>query len=883
MLTHIRHRSCWLLSLIATCAVMLGWTPPAMAQGGASGTVSGTVTRRADGSRLSGASVSVQGTGISAFSGTDGRFTLQRVPAGSRTLLFRTLGYRPHTVAVEVTAGANQTVDVGLEAQAITLGEVVVEAPSRAPERVVEAPAAVAVVDQALARANSVTGQLPLALATTPGVDVVQSGVHDFNVNPRGFNSSLNRRVLVLQDGRDLALALLGAQEWNALSVPLEDMGRLEMVRGPGSALYGANAFSGVLDITTPTAREVVGTKLTLAGGELSTARGDLRHAGLMSEGRLGYRVNVGYSRSDTWTRSRTRLDGGDFLAEYAAATNQAVNRPAPGFELRPLNGQTRDAATGAATGERDPLEALYGTLRVDWYADNGSVATVDGGAAQIQNEVLVTGIGRVQITKAIRPWARLAWAAPHYNVMAWYSGRNSIEPQTSLGTGLALQEKSAILHLEGQFNQGFLQDRARVVMGASARRYQVDSKGTILAPADDDRSDQYYSVYGQVEYRPDPRLRLVATGRFDKSDLFDAQFSPRGGLVVSPNERHSFRLTVSRAFQVPNYSEFFLRLPVAPPTASPGTLERSLEGYFAAIRANFGADPTLPATPTDIPWDFDSLTPALALGNSGLDVEKVTAWEVGYKGNVSGRIYVGLDVFTNRLRDFVTDLLPAAVALNPDYPAYLLTDGGTDIPQTLTDVDAYLASRGIPATHPLRAAIPQLRGGYNQLDAALVQRGLLATLPGGQRAIVLSIANAGRVREQGVELNVGYLVSDELRVEGSYTFFNFKQAQGILSGDQVLPNTPKHKGTLTLAYSGAQGLDLNLTLRRQTAFSWAAGVFSGFVDWSQIVDVSAGYRVNDHLRVHAIATNVLDQQRFQMYGGSVIGRRVIAGVTATF
>jgi len=872
------------LALVAImCAVLLLNAPPVAGQAGGSGTVSGTVRRRADGSRLSGVSVFAKGTAASAVTGVDGRFTLHRVPEGRLGLVFRSFGYRPEETTVDVAAGGAHTVDFALEAQPVMLGEVEVTAPSRAPERVVEAPAAVATVDAALARAISVTGQVPIALATMPGVDVVQSGVHDFNVNPRGFNSSLNRRVLVLQDGRDLALALLGSQEWNALSLPMEDMGRIEMVRGPGSALYGANAFSGVLDIATPTAREVVGTKLTMAGGALSTGRGDLRHAGLLSEGRLGYRVNVGYSRSDTWTRSRTRFDGSDFIAEYAAVTDQTVNRPAPGFELRPLNGQTRDAATGAVTGERDPLETVYGSARLDWYTDNGSVATIDGGAAQVQNEVLVTGIGRVQISKAIRPWARLAWAARNYNLMAWYSGRNSLEPQHSLGTGLLLEEKSAILHIEGQYNRRLLSDRARVVLGASARQYNVDSEGTILAAADDNRSDRYYSVYGQLEYRPDPKLRAVATARFDDSDLFDPQFSPKAGLVLSPNDRHSFRLTVSRAFQTPNYAEFFLRLPAAPPTTSPRTLERSLEGYFATIRANFGADPNLPATPTDLPWNFDSLTSALALGNAGLDVEKVTAWEAGYKGSLSRRIYVGLDLFTNRLTDFVTDLLPAAVALNPAYPPYLLTDGGTNIPQTLVNVDAYLASRGLPPTHPLRAAIPQLQGGYGQLDAALVQRGLLATLPGGGRAIVLSTANAGRVREQGVELNVGVLLTDELRAEGSYTFFDFDQPTGILSGDQVLPNTPKHKGTLTLAYAGAQGLDLNLTLRRQTAFSWAAGVFSGFVDWSQTVDVSAGYRVNDNLRVHAIATNVFDQQRFHLYGGSVIGRRVIAGATATF
>ena len=147
----------------------------------------------------------------------------------------------------------------------------------------------------------------------------------------------------------------------------------------------------------------------------------------------------------------------------------------------------------------------------------------------------------------------------------------------------------------------------------------------------------------------------------------------------------------------------------------------------------------------------------------------------------------------------------------------------------------------------------------------------------------MLSIANAGQVTERGVELAVGYQLTNELRAEGSYTFFNFDEPKGILSGDQVLPNTPEHKGTFTLAYTGAQGLDLNFPLRRQTAYQWAAGVFSGLVDWSQTVDLSAGYRVSDNLRAHAIATNVFDQQRFHIYGGSVIGRRVVAGVTATF
>src|SRR3970282_2707939 len=101
-------------------------------------------------------------------------------------------------------------------------------------------------------------------------------------------------------------------------------------VRGHGAPLYGAIAFAGVVNINTPAAREVVGTKVTLAGGELSTLRADLRQAGLISMGRLGYRVNFGYNRSDTWTRSRTARDSSDSRAEYAEGTAAPITPATP-------------------------------------------------------------------------------------------------------------------------------------------------------------------------------------------------------------------------------------------------------------------------------------------------------------------------------------------------------------------------------------------------------------------------------------------------------------------------------------------------------------------------------------------------------------------------
>jgi iron complex outermembrane receptor protein len=341
-----------------------------------------------------------------------------------------------------------------------------------------------------------------------------------------------------------------------------------------------------------------------------------------------------------------------------------------------------------------------------------------------------------------------------------------------------------------------------------------------------------------------------VVAGRFDKGDLFDGQFSPKGALVYSPNERHSLRVTVNRAFQTPNYSELFLRAGAGRPA--------NLSALEAGLRAS-PLGPALAGVPSGTLFTTSPAVPVLALGNGNLTVERVTGFEAGYKGNLSSKLYVEVDVYHNRLSNFVTDLLPG---VNPSFGSW------TSPTQVPTQFRA-----------PLEAAVRQQLLAANQPIAA----NGLTRLANGSTAIVLSYANAGKVKEQGVEFAAGYLLTDEVRVEGSYTFFDFDAPEGTAAGDKVLPNTPKHKGTLSVQYAGAQGLDLGVTVRRQTAFEWAAGVFSGFVDWSQTVNLNAGYQVGNNLRVHAIATNVLDQKRFHIYGGSVIGRRVIAGVTATF
>ncbi len=862
--------------LCFTLLFLILFPRPALTQ--ETGTVTGTVTRASEGGPISSVSVTVQSTGQSAVTNTEGKYTLRRVPAGPQTIVFRWLGYRPTQADVVVEPGQTVTADAVLEAVTISLAEIVVEGASRAPERIVEAPAAISVVPPEVLQNTSITGQAPVALQSVPGVDVVQSGVNDFNVNARGFNSTLNRRMLVLQDGRDLAIAFLGSQEWNGMTQPLDELGKVEVVRGPGSALYGANAFSGVVNITTPTAREVLGTKVTVAGGELETFRTDLRHAGLLAGDRLGYRISGGYNRSDTWSRSRTLRNGTSLQQEYAPATDEPIPLAR---EVRPLFGQDTLPVTGEVVGDRDPLQNAYGTARLDYYADNGSVFTLDGGASQVENEIFVTGIGRVQVDKAIKPYIRGSVAAERYNVFGYWYSRTSLDPQFSLTSGIPIEERSDIFHFEGQNNWNFQQERGRVVYGASYRNTKVNTDGTLMDPVNDDRSDDLYSAYGQVEYKLVPQVRVVGALRVDDGDLIESQVSPKAALVYSPNENHSFRFSFNRAFQTPNYSEFFLRVPVAQPQAGPRTLEASIEGYYAQVRANVPPSALAGLTITDnLPWNFSPQTQALALGNANLEVEHVTGWELGYKGSLSDKAYVTVDGYINRLTNFVTDLLPG---VNPDFPSFSLTTG-VDVSAELAALDARFASQGLPPNHPLRVPIPLLQAGYAGLQAATRVQGVnaLATLPGDVRAVVLSYTNAGRVTERGVEIGVGYQFTPEFRGDASFTGFDFDVSEQA-TGDQLVPNTPSKKVSFSVTYAGEQGFDASAQLRLVDGYEWATGVFQGYIPSSETVNLSAGYRIHPFVRVHATATNLLDQERFQIFGGSVIGRRILGGVTATF
>ena len=263
---------------LVVTALMLAFTHGSAAAQAQNSRIEGRITR-ADGSGVGGASVALNETSMTAITRSDGVFTFSGLPAGTYSLTM-VLGESLVTVPnVTVAAGETTTIEETVDWEVGLAETLIVVASSRRVERIVEAPASVTRVVESEIERQAAHGQLPKLLEFTPGAEVTQSGLYDYNFNTRGFNSSLNRRVATLIDGRNPSVPFLGAQEWAALSFPLDDLASVELLRGPSAALYGANASSGVLNMTSKAPRFSPGGLVRVAFGVVlgHRQRSDLR------------------------------------------------------------------------------------------------------------------------------------------------------------------------------------------------------------------------------------------------------------------------------------------------------------------------------------------------------------------------------------------------------------------------------------------------------------------------------------------------------------------------------------------------------------------------------------------------------------------------------
>jgi iron complex outermembrane receptor protein len=804
----------WLVLLLG----LVGLVPASRAEAPTSGEIAGRVVTT-DGVGLGGVAVEVLPLAAGAAAGepgalratttdAEGRYRLTNLLPGRRRLRFVLGAEREQTAEAEVVAGRVSELLTTVDWE-LAFGEVLtVRAASRYGQRIVEAPAAVTALGSEDIERRAGHGQAPRLLANDATAELGQSGLHDFTVNARGFNGSTNRRVLTLLDGRDPSQPVFsGAQEWAALAFGLEELASVEMVRGPGAALYGAGAYNGVLDLRTRRARDTMGGSLRLTLGELATRRLEARLAG--GNERLGFvRGNAGYEQSDDYLRSR--VGGG----EYGGGTLPAE----------------------AVAPPQDGVSLWAAALRYERDLEPGLALVAEGGTGRLEGTAVVTGVGRLQRNDVARPWGRFDLSAPHWNLLAAYTGRVS-DGEVSLGTGSPIYLDSYRAAVEAQANTSLWADRARVVGGLSWTRLRVDSadpagRPTIFAAP---VASEHEAAFGQLEVALADRWSAVASLRWDESDLHRARWSPRGALVWAVGPQHSLRLTYSEAFQSPTLSEHHVQVAVAPPLDL-SALEAALSPVLGGVSLGLDA------------------VPLLAVGNPDLEAEEIATWELGYRGALGRHAFLSLSVYRSELSHFTTNLTPVlGTSLGP------LLDPVLWQPPTALSAEA-------------RAAV------LAALAAALPPSFLLAAADDGSPYIpLLSFGSFGEVDTRGAELTLG-MARGPWRFDASASWFDYEVAAEA-SEHPLAPNRAEWQAALGLGFV-AERWSATLDGRWSDAFAYRSGIFVGPVPAYTVVDAGVRYTLDEHWSLALSVANLLDDEHYESFGGDLLRRRALASAT---
>ena len=288
---------------------------------GAEGTLSGVV-KGPEGESIPGANIVLVGDllpggKVGTATDEDGRFRLEGLPAGEYQLSVTHIGYRPLTREGVGIVGGEQELMLTLETGIIFLDQNVVSA-SRRQEKILEAPASVAVVE-----AHEIRNRPALSVVEhvrdLPGVDFSQTGLAQSNVVVRGFNNVFSGTLLTLTDNRIARVPSLRLNAYNFIPVTNDDIERIEVVLGPGSALYGPNSANGVMHIITRSPFNSAGTSAQVGLGERSVRQVSVRHAGAAGD-RLGYKVSAQHYTGMDWEYE-------DPEEVRARAANPASNR----------------------------------------------------------------------------------------------------------------------------------------------------------------------------------------------------------------------------------------------------------------------------------------------------------------------------------------------------------------------------------------------------------------------------------------------------------------------------------------------------------------------------------------------------------------------------
>lgn len=849
---------------LAVCAAR-----PAAAQGTV---LRGVVVDSATGEPLDQVLVVAAGTAARARSGADGNFILRGLPSGSVTLHFTRIGYR-QTVLTGVLAGA--PLHVRLAALSVPMQEVVVTA-SRSRSAVLDAPVAISVVDrQQIADQPALT---PIEhIRTVTGVDFASKGLLQTTFDARGGRGANAGDLLMLTDYRYAAVPSIGFDIPYLIGATDDDIERIEVVRGPGAALYGPGASRGVLQIVTRSPFESPGGEVSLMGGQRSIADGTFRYAAVPAPW-IGVKVSGNYFRGRDWEYADPFE-----LAARAAALQAGAN---PDTLL---------------TGRRDyNVRRAGGEARVDLRPGGGTeVVTTVGLSDAISIIDLTPALGGVQGKNWRYGYAQTRLRRGRLFANFVYDLSNAGDSYL-LWTGGRLVDHSRVY--AAQLQDGATLGPVNLLYGSDARWTDPRTGGTIDGVNENNDLVAELGAYVHGTMTVARRWDLTAALRGDHHNrLNDLAFSPRLAVVFHPTPRNAFRVSYNRAFTSPDANDLFLDIRASSLGGTPFdiwavgvpkngyTFPRDCGGglcmrspyarrgvndalpldatrVWSAIPDSFGVAGIPAPTAAQVKTDLAALdansqyVPTTAAAVTTIPALRRTitnTLEAGYKG-LFDRVRLALDLYVNR----VSDIQGARVAATPN--AFL------DEATLRAYLGNYMSPAQAAATAAKLAAVPL--GTVSPAETAHPGQILLVDQQGGAYTF------------WGVDLDAEVALTPALSVEGTYSWVSADSIGGVdVIGDAIL-GVPRNKGALSLTYhDDALGLDLAARGRALDGFSVRTGALSGYVAPYAVLDLTGGFRIPGApmLRLDVTAQNIFNDVHREYIVSPKLGRLVLVRLHA--
>lgn len=577
------------------------------------GTVSGRATM--DGAPASDVAIFLQGTTRGAMSGEDGRYQIAGVAPGTYTLVAQRIGTSGTHTSITVAAGQSVTADIALTSAATVMAPMTVSA-TRELRRRNDGSATIDVLNGT---------ELRDAHAAHPA-DVMNrlAGVHVSNLSGEGHSMAMRQPIttkpmyLYLEDG--IPTRATGFFNHNALyEVNLAQAGGVEILKGPGTALYGSDAIGGVVNVLTRPAPLTPTLEASVEGGAYGYARMLLSGGG--TSGRNGIRADLNLTRSDNWKQDAPfRRQSGTVRWDFVA----------------PGGWTAKTVLTGTHVDQQDVpalSTALFDTSR--------SLNLAPIAYRRVQALRVSSAIERDQGASlwSITPYARygdmqlLPWWQLTYDPQTWDTKNTSLGLLTRYRRDFAPMRSQVIVGADAEVSPGsFFAQRAVVTRSGPANAFTAYTAGS--TQYDYDVMYRSASPYVHVEGSPLSALRVEAGLRADFSGYaYDTRLAP----VDTGNHRVPASTTRSYAH-------------LSPKLGATWTVDSSTSVY-ASYRHGFRA-----------PSQNQLFQQSSAANTVDLAPVKVDSYELGLRGQVGPRVSYQLSGYDMTIRD---DILTFVTAIN--------------------------------------------------------------------------------------------------------------------------------------------------------------------------------------------------------------------------